>query len=117
MELAQFRELAAFVQFASELDESTRKRILRGRALTEILKQPELEPMPFEKQVVLIFAGTQGFLDGIAPQEIASKAVSLLEYLEKLHKEKTLDKIRESGELNAEVEARLRSAIEEWKKL
>ncbi|MDZ4296670.1 MAG: F0F1 ATP synthase subunit alpha, partial [Patescibacteria group bacterium] len=67
LELAQFRELAAFTQFASELDESTRKRIERGRILTELLKQPEARPLPFEKQVVLMYAGTNGHLDGIAP--------------------------------------------------
>lgn len=116
LELAQFRELAAFVQFASELDESTRKRITRGRALTEILKQPELETMPFEKQVVLIYAGTQGYLDDVPPQEVALKAASLLEYLEKLYQE-VLDKIRQTGELAVETEERLRAAIMEWNNL
>ena len=117
LELAQFRELAAFVQFASELDQATKKRIERGRVLTEVLKQRELEPMPFEKQVILIFAGTQGYFDDIMLPEVAGKGMALLEYLEKLHQEGILDKIKQSGELPAEIENRLRAAISDWKKL
>lgn len=117
LELAQFRELAAFAQFASELDESTKKRLERGQVLTEILKQSELEPITFEKQVVLIFAGTQGFLDSVPPQEVAKKGAVLLDYLEKMHREDVLERIQQSGELSQETEDRLRRAIEEWKKL
>ena len=117
LELAQFRELAAFVQFASELDESTRKRIDRGRVLTEILKQPELNPLPFEKQVVLIFAGTQGYLDDIPPAEVDKVCKKLLDYLEKMHRDTVFEKIKETGELSKEVEDKLRQATDEFKKL
>ncbi len=117
LELAQFRELAAFVQFSSELDESTRKRIEHGRALTEILKQPEREPMPFERETALIFAGTQGYFDDIPPEEIMRKGTALLDYLEKMHKEDILKTISQSGELSAETEDLLRATITEWKKL
>ena len=116
LELAQFRELAAFVQFASELDEGTRKRIDRGRVLTEILKQPELNPIPFEKQVVSIFAGTQGFLDDVPPAEVSGVLAKLLDYLEKMHKD-VLEKIKESGELAKDTEEKLRNAAEEFKKM
>ncbi len=117
LELAQYRELAAFVQFASELDESTRKRIERGRVLTEILKQPALEPMPFEEQVVLIYAGTQGYFDDIPPTEAGKVSAALLDYLEKMHRTEVLEKIKESGELSDKTESRLKVAIEEWRKI
>ncbi|MBI2121604.1 MAG: F0F1 ATP synthase subunit alpha [Candidatus Sungbacteria bacterium] len=114
LELAQFRELAAFAQFASDLDESTRKRLARGRALTEILKQGELEPMPFEKQVALIFAGTQGFFDDVTVLEIAEKGRGFLEYLERLHRKEILDEIKNSGELNSKLEEKLKSVVEDF---
>ncbi len=117
LELAQFRELAAFAQFASELDESTRKRLERGRVLSEILRQGELEPMPFEKQVVLIFAGTQGYLDDIPPAQIREFGENLLGYLEKMYQVKILNKIKDSGELAAEAEELLRKVIEDFKEL
>lgn len=116
LELAQFRELAAFAQFASELDESTRKRIERGRVLVELLKQPELEPLPFEKQVCLIYAGTNGYFDDVPPAEVEVVAGKLIEYLEKLHGEKVLGKIKESGELSQEIEDKLKKAIVEFKR-
>ena len=117
LELAQFRELAAFVQFASELDEATRKRIDRGRVLTELLKQSERSPVPFEKQVVVIYAGTHGYFDDVAPTDVGATATSLLDYLEKLHRADILDAIRESGDFTKETEEKLKSAIETFKKL
>jgi len=117
LELAQFRELAAFAQFASELDESTRKRLERGKVLTEILRQGELEPMPFEKQVVLIFAGTNGFLDDVLPEKVGKFGKDLLNYIEKMHSKDVLDKIKESGEITEEVEKNLRKGIEDFKKM
>jgi F-type H+-transporting ATPase subunit alpha len=117
LELAQFRELAAFVQFASELDESTRKRIERGRVLTELLKQPELDPVPFEKQVVLMYAGTNGYFDDIPLEEINAVSVKLLEYLEKMHREEILDAIQREGDLPESLGEKLKAAIEEFKKI
>ena len=117
LELAQFRELAAFVQFASELDESTRKRIDRGRVLTELLKQPELKPLPFEEQVVLMSAGTQGFLDDVPPAEVAETGVALLDYMKKMHRDSVLEKIKSSGDLTKETEEALKKALGEFKDL
>lgn len=117
LELAQFRELAAFVQFASELDESTRKRIERGRVLTEILKQGELAPMPFEQQVALLYAGTQGYFDDVPPPEVGKTASALLDYCEKMHRNEVLENIKTSGELSEDTEKKLRQAIENFKKL
>jgi len=117
LELAQFRELAAFAQFASELDEGTRKRIERGRVLTEILKQPEREPLPFEKQVALMYAGTNGYFDDVAAAEVGATAAKLLDYLEKMHSEDVLEKIKTSGDLAKETEDALKKAIGEFGKL
>ena len=116
LELAQFRELAAFAQFSSELDESTRKRLERGRALSEILKQGELEPISFEKQVVLIYAGTQGYLDDVPSAEVKTTAEKLLEYIEKMHRD-ILEEINKTAELSSATEEKLKTAIMEFKKL
>lgn len=115
LELAQFRELAAFTQFASELDESTRRRIERGRILTEILKQPELAPMPFEQQVVLMYAATNGYLDDADPASVGRLAAELLDYIEKMHSEDVLGKIRASGELGSDTEETLQKGIQDFK--
>ncbi len=117
LELAQYRELAAFVQFASELDESTRKRIERGRILTEILKQPELAPVPFEKQVVLMYAGINGYFDAIPPADVRPASDRLLDYLEKMHRKNIFDEIARTGELSADTEAKLKTALGEFKQL
>ncbi|MEK7108780.1 MAG: F0F1 ATP synthase subunit alpha [Patescibacteria group bacterium] len=117
LELAQYRELAAFVQFSSELDESTKKRIDRGRALTEILKQTELDPMPFEKQVALIWAGTNGHFDHLPPSEIGSAGARFLDFVEKLYRKDILDPIRASAELVPEVEQALEKAARDFKNI
>lgn len=114
LELAQFRELAAFVQFASELDEATRKRIERGKALSEILKQPELSPLPFEEQVALIWAATNGYFDSTPPEEASACGGAFLDYVRKLHHKEIFDAIKSSGELSAETEAALKKAAAEF---
>ena len=85
--------------------------------LTEILKQSELSPMPFELQVVLIYAGTQGFLDDVPTSEIEVTTTKLLDYLDKMYREAILGKIRETGELQQESEEALKKALTEFKKL
>jgi len=117
LELAQFRELAAFAQFASDLDESTRRKIERGRVLSEILKQPERSPIPFEEQVVVIWAATNGHFDGVAPAEVRAKAAEFLNYTRKMHRDTVLEKIKSTGELAADTEDTLKRAIEEFEKL
>ncbi|MDZ4285479.1 MAG: F0F1 ATP synthase subunit alpha, partial [Candidatus Sungbacteria bacterium] len=114
LELAQYRELAAFVQFASELDESTRKRIDRGRILVELLKQPELSPVPFERQVTLFYAGINGYFDGTLPALVIEKSAKLLDYIEKLYQKEIFDAMRESGELRADIEEALKKALQEF---
>ncbi|MBI4086580.1 F0F1 ATP synthase subunit alpha [Candidatus Kaiserbacteria bacterium] len=117
LELAQFRELAAFMQFSSELDEATRKRIERGKVLTEILKQPELEPIPFEYQVVLIWAATNGYFDDAGSEKAGERGRAFLEYVNKLYREEILEAIRTSGDLSEETLAALKGAAETFKTL
>ncbi|MDO8600867.1 MAG: F0F1 ATP synthase subunit alpha [bacterium] len=116
LDLAQFRELAAFVQFATDLDESTKKRIVRGQILTELLKQNDLEPIPFEKEVVVLYVGINGYLDGMDVLDIKQFEKKFLEYLEKMHGD-MLEDIKTSGELSPETEEKLKKVIEEFKKI
>lgn len=117
LELAQFRELQAFVQFASDLDPNTKKKIDRGEVLTEILKQSDREPISFEKQVVVLYAGINGFLDDVPKNRIKEFEQKFTDYLEKMHREKVLATIEKTNELNEETEKNLKAAIEEFKKI
>ncbi len=114
LELAQFRELQAFVQFASDLDEGTRKKIFRGELLTEVLKQVDGEPMPFERQVVALYAALNGYMDDIPHASVKRFEAEFLDYLDKRH-EKLLEAIQSSKELSADSEAALKSLIDEFK--
>src|SRR6059036_3641184 len=82
LDLAQYRELAAFAQFGSDLDKATQAQLNRGRRLVEILKQPQYEPLPVERQVAIIFAGTNGYLDGIAVSDVRAFEEELYRFLE-----------------------------------
>ncbi len=115
LELAQFRELAAFAQFGQDLDEGTKKKIERGQRLTELLKQPQYASLPFEEEVISIFAGTQGFLDSIPVARVREFESKLLEFVRERH-EKVLAAIRESGELSDETTASLKAAIGDFSK-
>jgi len=115
LELAQFRELQAFVQFASDLDENTRKKIKRGELLTEVLKQVDGNPVPFEKQVVILYATLQGFLDDLPKEAIKPFEAQFIDYLEKRHRDDVLALIQTTGELGEKAENSLRKAIEEFK--
>ncbi len=117
LELAQFRELQAFVQFASDLDENTKKKIDRGERLTEILKQNDREPTSFEKQVVILYAGINGYLDDIPKNRIKEFETKFTDYLEKIHREKILSLIEKSNELTEEAEKNLKNALEEFKRI
>jgi F-type H+-transporting ATPase subunit alpha len=87
LDLAQYRELAAFAQFGSDLDKSTQAQLTRGARLVEILKQPQYEPLPVEKQVAIIFAGTNGYLDNIQIDDLRAFEVELFQYIETRHPE------------------------------
>jgi F-type H+-transporting ATPase subunit alpha len=115
LELAQYREMAAFAQFGSDLDASTQKLLGRGARLTELLKQPQFSPLPFEEQTVSIFAGTQGFLDAVAVQDVVRYEAAMLADMRANHAD-VLTAIRDSKDLGDETRAKLKSALESFAK-
>jgi F-type H+-transporting ATPase subunit alpha len=114
-ELAQYREMAAFAKFGSDLDASTQKMLARGERLTELLKQPQYKPFQVEEQVVVIYAGTRGYLDAIPTNKVAAYQASLLSKLKSSNPE-ILDGIRTKKELSKELEASLRKALDDFGK-
>jgi F-type H+-transporting ATPase subunit alpha len=111
LELAQYREMAAFSQFASDLDAATQRLLARGSRLTELLKQPQFAPVPVEEQVVVIFAGTRGYLDTIAVADIGRFEASMLRELRSTHPE-MLETIRTEQEISPTVEKALSEALD-----
>ncbi|MDD3487241.1 MAG: F0F1 ATP synthase subunit alpha [Candidatus Moranbacteria bacterium] len=116
LDLAQFRELEAFAQFGSDLDESTRKQIERGQRTVEVLKQDQYEPMPVANQVAIIYALTNGYLDDVAVADIQKWEKDFHSYL-KDAKQDVLDLIAEKKEITEEVEEKLKKAIDEYKEI
>jgi F-type H+-transporting ATPase subunit alpha len=114
-ELAQYREMAAFAQFGSDLDATTQRLLGRGARLTELLKQPQFSPMKIEEQVVSIFAGTNGYLDALPVDQIGRFEQDLLSYLRSQHPE-VLETIRTARELTKETEQTLRQGIDAFAK-
>jgi F-type H+-transporting ATPase subunit alpha len=110
LELAQFRELEAFMQFSSDLDADTKKRIDSGRRMTELLGQNRGEPLAFEMQSAVIFAGTNGYLDSFAPEKVKEVESELRSYLSREAK-KELEEIRESKEIGEDTEKKLREKL------
>ncbi len=115
LDLAQYRELAAFAQFGSDLDKSSQAQLNRGKRLVEILKQPQYQPLPVEKQVAIIFAATKGLLDDVAVEECRGFETELYKFLEG-SKPGILADIREKKVLDDALQAQLRDAIGEVKK-
>jgi len=115
LELAQYREMAAFAQFASDLDPATRRLLNRGERLTELLKQPQYQPMPVEEQVVSIFAGVNGFLDQLPVSAVTRFEAGLLSDVRANHAN-ILAGIREKQELTEELRDQLKSAITAYAK-
>ena len=114
VELAQYRELAAFSQFGSELDEDTRNQLAQGERINEILKQPQYKPMPVEKQVVIIYAATRKYLLDIEVDRILEFESGLFEYISTNYPD-IFEKIREEKKLSDELEDALKKAITEFK--
>ncbi|HEC1094072.1 TPA: F0F1 ATP synthase subunit alpha [Campylobacter jejuni] len=114
LDLAQYRELQAFAQFASDLDEASRKQLKRGQRMVELLKQPPYSPLSVEKQVVLIFAGTKGFLDDIAVSRIEEFEDGIYPFIEAKHPD-IFEQIRSKKALDSDLEEKLAKAINEFK--
>src|SRR5437868_2129964 len=119
LDLAQFRELAAFAQFASDLDKATKARIDRGQRLTEILKQPQYQPVPVEKQVMLIYAATNGYLDNTPVDKVTAWEAAFYRYMDANHPEigdEIIEKsVKARDKMSDELLKQLRAAIEDFK--
>ncbi len=115
LDLAQYRELAAFAQFASDLDKATRAQLERGVRMVELLKQDQYVPMPVEEQIILIFAGTQGFLDDVPVEAIRSFEESFLSFV-RAKKEALKNEVREKKALDDDLKAKITEAVSEFKK-
>jgi len=116
LDLAQFRELEAFAQFGSDLDEATRKQIERGQRTVEVLKQDQYVPMPVASQVAILFALTAGYLDDVPVENVQKWEKEFHEYMKDM-KADVLSMIKEKKELTEEVEKKLKKAIEEYKEV
>ncbi|MEO5358174.1 MAG: F0F1 ATP synthase subunit alpha [Nitrospirae bacterium YQR-1] len=114
LDLAQFRELAAFAQFGTDLDKSTLAQIERGKRMVEILKQNQFLPMPFEEQVLVLFAGTQGYVDDVAVAQIREFEAALLSFI-KSQKPALLKEIADKKAIDDEVKRNLGEALKEFK--
>ena len=111
LELAQYREMAAFAQFGSDLDAATQRLLARGARLTELLKQDQYAPLPMEEQVVAIYAGVRGYLDAVEPAGVTRFEERLLALVRSDHAD-LLAAIRDEGEIGDETEARLKAVLD-----
>ena len=113
LELAQFRELEAFMQFASDLDSETKKRIDSGQRMTQMLNQPQGKPLPFEVESAVIFAAVNGYFDSFEPSQTSAAEVRLQDFLQREAKD-VLKTIRESKNIEEATEASLRAALDKF---
>ena len=116
LDLAQYREMAAFAQFGSDLDAATQAQLQRGERLVELLKQPQYKPLSVAQQIISIFAGVRGLVDDIAVADIQKFESGLVNFIEDKHKN-LIDKIHDAKKLDDETEAQVKAAIEEFKGL
>jgi len=113
LDLAQYRELEAFAQFGSDLDKATQEQLTRGERLVELLKQPQYQPMPVEEQIVLLYAGTKGYLDEL-PVEVVKRYEE--EFLEAMRTKYSslLKRVADEKELSDEIDKALEKAVSEF---
>jgi F-type H+-transporting ATPase subunit alpha len=113
LDLAQFRELAAFAQFGSDLDKATQDQLNRGRRLVEVLKQPQYEPLTVERQVLILFAGTKGYLDAVEETDVATYERELYQFMETRHGE-LLGRLIETKKFDDELSTGITAAVKEF---
>ena len=113
LDLAQYREVAAFAQFGSDLDASTQTLLNRGAQLTELLKQKQYQPMASEDMVCVIYAGVRGYLDRMQTSEIPKFEKNFLEYMKASHKN-IVDEIRTTGKLTKENDEKIGQILADW---
>jgi len=114
LDMAQYRDLAAFAQFGSDLDKSSQAQLNRGKHLVEILKQAQFQPLPIEKQVVIIFAGTQGYLDDLPIEQVRKFEEEMYRYVDNVHRA-LWDKIIEKKALDDALRAEIHAVLKEFK--
>jgi F-type H+-transporting ATPase subunit alpha len=114
LDLAQFREMAAFAQFGSDLDAATQKMLARGARLVEVLKQPQFQPQPVERQVLIVYAATSGYIDDVPVYAVRRFETELFELVESKHPE-VLAAVREKRELTPDVKQKLNAVLDEFK--
>jgi F-type H+-transporting ATPase subunit alpha len=113
LDLAQYRELAAFAQFGSDLDPLTQKQLNRGQRLTELLKQPQFQPLTWQQQAVALFAGTQGYLDDFQVSDIHAFEIGLYKYFDTAQTA-LLDDLTKKKALDDDLRNRLHAALKEY---
>jgi len=113
-EMAQFRELEAFAQFGSDLDKATQRQLNRGRRLVQVLKQPQYQPMPAEKEVMILFAAAKGYLDEWPESAVSDYEHRMLDFMQN-KKPELLSAIKKAGEINNDLEQSLLKALDEFK--
>ncbi|HEY6248879.1 MAG TPA: F0F1 ATP synthase subunit alpha [Candidatus Angelobacter sp.] len=114
LELAQYREMAAFAQFGSDLDKATQAQLNRGKRLVEVLKQNQFQPLPFSKQVLIIFAGTNGYLDDLQVEQIRGFETELYKYVESMNA-KLLESIMQKKTIDDPLKAEIEKTLKEFK--
>jgi F-type H+-transporting ATPase subunit alpha len=114
LDLAQYRELQAFAQFASDLDETSRKQLERGQRMVEVLKQPPFSPLSVEKQVLIIFAGNEGFFDDMNPSNVVRFEAELYPFIEASYPQ-IFENIRSTSKVDDNTNALMKKALEEFK--
>ena len=115
LELAQYRELAAFAQFGSDLDKTTQNQLERGKRLVEVLKQGQYAPLSFSKQILIIYAGTNGFLDDLALEEVGAFEKGLYQHVETANPG-LLKAITEKKALDDALKAEMQKTLQDFKK-
>ena len=114
LDMAQFRELEAFAQFGSDLDKATQRQIDRGRRLVEVLKQPQYQPMAAEKEVMILFAGTFGYLDEWPVEAVSEYEKQMIEFMSSKHSD-LLSEVKDKKEISDELEEKIKTALDEFK--
>jgi F-type H+-transporting ATPase subunit alpha len=114
LDMAQFRELEAFAQFGSDLDRATQRQLERGQRLVEVLKQSQYQPMPAEKQTMILYAGTFGYLDEWPVEAVSGYEKQMLEFIESKYVD-LLNEIKEKKDISDELEEKIKAALDEFK--
>ncbi len=114
IDMAQFRELEAFAQFGSDLDKATQRQLNRGRRLVEVLKQPQYQPMDAEREVMILFAGANGYLDEVPEASVLEYESQMLEFMDSKHPE-VLAEIKDKGDISDELSGKMKKALDEFK--